>query len=190
MLLNPAILRRAQAEMDEVVGRNRRLEESDIPNLPYLRAICKESFRKHPSTPLNLPRVAAQACEVDGYYIPKNAKLLVNIWAIGRSSKVWAKPLEFDPERFMPGGEGAKVDPGGNDFELIPFGAGRRICAGARMGVVLVQYMLGSLVHAFDWELPPGTDMDMSETFGIALQKTVPVVAVVKPRLAHGVYEA
>ncbi|KAG6489680.1 flavonoid 3',5'-hydroxylase 1-like [Zingiber officinale] len=189
MLLNPTILRRAQAEMDVVVGRNRRLEESDIPNLPYLRAICKESFRKHPSTPLNLPRLSTQACEVGGYYIPPNTKLLVNIWAIGRSPKVWASPLEFDPDRFMPGGPGAKVDPTGNDFELIPFGAGRRICAGVRMGVVLVQYMLGSLIHAFDWELPEGAKLDMGETFGIALQKTAPVLAVVKPRLALNVYE-
>ncbi|XP_074575759.1 flavonoid 3',5'-hydroxylase 1-like [Curcuma longa] len=190
MLLNPTILRRAQAEMDEVVGRNRRLEESDIPNLPYLQAICKESLRKHPSTPLNLPLVSTQACEVGGYYIPPNTKLLVNIWAIGRSPKVWANPLEFEPDRFMPGGPGAKVDPTDNDFKLIPFGAGRRICAGVRMGVVLVQYMLGSLIHAFDWELPEGrANMDMGETFGIALHKTVPVVAVAKPRLVINVYE-
>ncbi|RWW55027.1 hypothetical protein BHE74_00038359 [Ensete ventricosum] len=188
MLLNPSILERAQAEMDRVIGRDRRLEESDIPNLPYLQAICKESFRKHPSTPLNLPRISTQACEVNGYYIPKNTKLLVNIWAIGRDPDVWDNPLEFNPDRFMTA-EGSKMDPRGNDFELIPFGAGRRICAGVRMGVVLVQYMLGSLIHAFDWNLPAGANLDMSETFGIALQKTVPVAAMVSPRLAASIYD-
>ncbi|CAL9108104.1 unnamed protein product [Musa textilis] len=188
MLLNPSILKRAQEEMDRVIGRERRLEESDIPNLLYLQAICKESFRKHPSTPLNLPRISTQACEVNGYYIPKNTKLLVNIWAIGRDPDVWENPLEFNPDRFMTA-EGSKMDPRGNDFELIPFGAGRRICAGVRMGVVLVQYMLGSLIHAFDWKLPEGANLDMGETFGIALQKTVPVAAMVSPRLAASIYE-
>ncbi|OAY75266.1 Flavonoid 3',5'-hydroxylase 1, partial [Ananas comosus] len=171
MLLNPAILKQAQAEMDRVIGRTRRLEESDIPNLPYLRAICKEAFRKHPSTPLNLPRICTHACEVDGYYIPKNTRLLVNIWAIGRDPNVWDDPLEFNPDRFMTP-QGSKIDPRGNDFKLIPFGSGRRICAGARMGVVLVEYMLGSLIHAFDWSLPDGVKMNMDETFGLALQKT------------------
>ncbi|CAL9068231.1 flavonoid 3',5'-hydroxylase 1-like [Musa acuminata AAA Group] len=188
MQLNPSILRRAQAEMDGVIGRNRRLEESDIPNLPYLQAICKESFRKHPSTPLNLPRISTQACEVNGYYIPKNTKLFVNVWAIGRDPDVWEHPLEFDPDRFMTA-KGAKIDPRGNDFELIPFGAGRRICAGVRAGVVLVQYMLGSLIHSFDWSLPEGSKPDMGETFGIALQKTVPVAAMVSPRCAPSVYD-
>ncbi|RVW36344.1 Flavonoid 3',5'-hydroxylase [Vitis vinifera] len=89
MLKNPSILKRAHEEMDKVIGRSRRLVESDLPKLPYLQAICKESFRKHPSTPLNLPRVSTQACEVNGYYIPKNTRLSVNIWAIGRDPDVW-----------------------------------------------------------------------------------------------------
>ncbi|RVX20299.1 Flavonoid 3',5'-hydroxylase 1 [Vitis vinifera] len=140
MLKNPSILKRAQEEMDHVIGRNRRLVESDLPKLPYLQAICKESLRKHPSTPLNLPRVSTQACEVNGYYIPENTRLSVNIWAIGRDPDVWENPEEFRPERFL-SGRNAKIDPRGNDFELIPFGAGRRICAGARMGIVLVEYI-------------------------------------------------
>ncbi|THG23307.1 hypothetical protein TEA_026202 [Camellia sinensis var. sinensis] len=128
MLKNPKILKRAHHEMDRVIGKNRRLEESDLPKLSYLQAICKETFRKHPSTPLNLPRVSAEACE---------------------------------------------TDPRGNDFELILFGAGRRICAGTRMGIVLVEYILGSLVHSFDWKLADdGVELNMDESFGLALQKS------------------
>ncbi|KAG5238546.1 flavonoid 3',5'-hydroxylase [Salix suchowensis] len=162
MMKNPHILKQAQDEMDRVIGRNRRLEESDIPKLPYLQAICKETFRKHPSTPLNLPRIADQACEVNGYYIPKGTRLSVNIWAIGGI-------LKFFTEKY------AKINPRGNDFELIPFGAGRRICAGTRMGIVLVQYILGTLVHSFDWKLPKDVDLNMDEVFGLALQKAVPL---------------
>ncbi|XP_031495421.1 flavonoid 3',5'-hydroxylase 1-like [Nymphaea colorata] len=187
LLYSPAILRRAQAEMDSVIGRERRLEESDIRRLPYFQAICKETFRKHPSTPLNLPRVATQPCEVNGFYIPKNTRLMVNIWGMGRDPNVWDKPLEFNPDRFLTP-ELSKIEPRGNDFELIPFGAGRRICAGTRMGIVMVEYILGSLVHAFDWKMPDGGKVDMAETFGIALQKAVPVKAMATPRLAPHVY--
>ncbi|XP_043722163.1 flavonoid 3',5'-hydroxylase 2-like [Telopea speciosissima] len=188
MMKNPSILEKAHAEMDEVIGRNRRLEESDISKLPYLQAICKETFRKHPSTPLNLPRVSTEACEVNGYYIPKNTRLSVNIWGIGRDPNVWEKPIEFTPERFL-SGRNAKIDPRGNDFELIPFGAGRRICAGTRMGIVLVEYILGTLVHAFDWKVPGGADaLNMDEAFGLALQKAVPLAAMVTPRLAPTAY--
>nr|AUI38391.1 flavanone 3',5'-hydroxylase [Petunia x hybrida] len=188
MMKNPAILKKAQAEMDQVIGRNRRLLESDIPNLPYLRAICKETFRKHPSTPLNLPRISNEPCIVDGYYIPKNTRLSVNIWAIGRDPQVWENPLEFNPERFL-SGRNSKIDPRGNDFELIPFGAGRRICAGTRMGIVMVEYILGTLVHSFDWKLPSEViELNMEEAFGLALQKAVPLEAMVTPRLQLDVY--
>ncbi|XP_047327595.1 flavonoid 3',5'-hydroxylase 1-like [Impatiens glandulifera] len=185
LLSNPKILSRAHNEMDRVIGRDRRLKETDIAKLPYLRAICKEAFRKHPSTPLNLPRISTEACEVNGYYIPKNTRLSVNIWAIGRDSSVWENPMEFKPERFL-SGEKAKVDPRGNDFELIPFGAGRRICAGARMGITLVEYVLGSLVHSFDWKLVE--ELNMDETFGLALQKAIPLSALVTPRLSSSAY--
>ncbi|XAR62353.1 Flavonoid 3',5'-hydroxylase [Bertholletia excelsa] len=190
MLNNQSILKQAHREMDQVIGRDRRLVESDLPKLPYLQAICKETFRKHPSTPLNLPRVASEACEVDGYYIPKNTRLSVNIWAIGRDPEVWEKPLEFRPERFL-SGKNAKIDPRGNDFELIPFGAGRRICAGTRMGIVLVEYILGTLVHSFDWKLPDDIGaggLNMDEAFGLALQKAVPLSALVTPRLSPQAY--
>nr|AFR67330.1 flavonoid-3',5'-hydroxylase [Platycodon grandiflorus] len=190
MLNNPRILNRAQEEMDQVIGRNRRLEESDIPKLPYLKAICKETFRKHPSTPLNLPRVSSEACQVDGFYVPKNTRLIVNIWAIGRDPNVWENPLDFTPERFL-SGKYANIDPRGNNFELIPFGAGRRICAGARMGIGMVEYILGTLVHSFDWKLPDGVvAVDMEESFGIALQKAVPLSASVTPRLLPSAYTA
>lgn len=101
ILRKPSILKRAQEEMDRVIGMNRLLNESDLPNLPYLQAICKETFRLHPAAPLNLTRVSTESCEINGYYLPKNTTLLVNIWAIGRDPDVWPNPLQFDPDRFL-----------------------------------------------------------------------------------------
>ena len=191
MMANPSIMARTQEEMDRVVGRGRRLEESDLAGLPYLQAVCKEAMRLHPSTPLSLPHFSFQECDdVDGYHVPANTRLLVNVWAIGRDADAWERPLEFRPERFLPGGHAAGVDPMGNSFELIPFGAGRRICAGKLAGMLFVQYFLGSLVHAFEWRLPDGEEeVDMAETFGLALPKAVPLRAVVAPRLLPAAYK-
>ncbi|KAG0447237.1 hypothetical protein HPP92_028463 [Vanilla planifolia] len=188
MLRKPSILQRAQEEMERVVGRHRLLEESDIPNLPYLQAISKEALRLHPSTPLSIPHFASEPCEAGGYRIPGNSWLFVNIWAIGRNPDVWANPLEFDPERFL-SGEMARVEPTGIDFEFIPFGAGRRVCAGKQMGMVMVQFILGSLVHSFDWSLPVGAvEIDMEEGTGLTLPKAVPLSAMASPRLKPAAY--
>ncbi|KAL2322365.1 hypothetical protein Fmac_026744 [Flemingia macrophylla] len=187
MLKNPNIITSAHKEMDQVIGRQRLLSESDLPNLPYLQAICKETYRIHPSTPLSVPRVATEACQVNGFYIPKNTRLNVNIWAIGRDPNVWSNPLEFNPERFL-GGKGAKINPSGVDFELMPFGAGRRKCAGYKMGIGVIEYILGTLVHSFDWKLPSGVKINMDEAFGLTLQKAVPLSVVVSPRLVPNAY--
>lgn len=121
LMLDPRILDRAHEETDRVIGRDRHLRETDLPKLPYLRAICKEALRKHPSTPL-IPRRAARDCGVDGYDIPRGARLTVNVRATGRDPEAWENPLELVPERFLSAGKSAEIDPWGNDFELIPFG--------------------------------------------------------------------
>ncbi|KAJ3704154.1 hypothetical protein LUZ61_007859 [Rhynchospora tenuis] len=192
LIHQPDILKQAQEELDSVVGRHHLVTEQDLPNLPILQAIIKEVFRLHPPSPLSLPRMGTNACEINGYHVPKNATLLVNVWAIGRDPAVWENPLRFDPWRFLPGGSHAHADVMGNNFELIPFGAGRRKCAGMRLGLRMVQIMTATLIHAFDWVLPDGQtpdELDMEEAYGLNLQRKVPLVASPVPRLEPCVYE-
>ncbi|KAH7677323.1 flavonoid 3'5'-hydroxylase protein [Dioscorea alata] len=188
MLKNPIMFKRMQTEMDTVIGQDRLLEESDIINLPYLQAVVKEALRLHPSTPLSLPHYSFESCEINGYHIPANTRLITNVWAIGRDPDAWDNPLEFDPDRFLPGGKAYNIEPHGNDFEFIPFGAGRRICPGKQTGIVFLQYLLGAVVHGFDWRLPDGEVIDMKETPGLVMPKTVPIQAFVTPRLASTAY--
>nr|QKV26467.1 flavonoid 3' hydroxylase 1 [Panax notoginseng] len=188
LVRNPKILGQVQKELDSVVGQERLVTDTDLTHLPYLQAIVKETFRLHPSTPLSLPRMASRSCEINGYYIPKDSTLLVNVWAIARDPNVWAQPLEFRPERFLPGGERPSADVKGNDFEVIPFGAGRRICAGMSFGLSMVQLVTATLVHAFNWELPEG-ELNMDESYGLTLQRAAPLVVHPQPRLAHHVYQ-
>ncbi|KAG0468290.1 hypothetical protein HPP92_017618 [Vanilla planifolia] len=96
---------RAQAELDDVVGRNRPVEESDMLNLPYLQTVTKEAFRLHPLGLLSVPQMAVVDCEVGLYLVLKGSTLLLNIWAVGRHPEAWSdEPLEFRPDRFLPEG--------------------------------------------------------------------------------------
>nr|AIY24998.1 flavanone 3'-hydroxylase [Mangifera indica] len=192
LIRHPEILTRVKNELDSVVGRDRLVTELDLPKLTYFQAVIKETFRLHPSTPLSLPRVAAKSCEINGYHIPEGSTLLVNVWAIARDPDEWAEPIVFRPERFLPGGEKANVDVRGNDYEIIPFGAGRRICAGMSLGLRMVQLLTATLIHAFDWDLPSGLTpekLNMEEAYGLTLQRADPLIVHPRPRLTPKAYE-
>ncbi|KAG9441569.1 hypothetical protein H6P81_017423 [Aristolochia fimbriata] len=176
LLRNPEIMAEARSELDEVIGAGKQVEESDIPRLRYLQAVVKETVRLHPAAPF-LPHRAERDGEISGYAVPKHSSVIVNVWAIGRDDEVWTDPSGFIPERFLE----SKVDYRGQHFELIPFGAGRRICPGLPLAHRLVHLMLASLLHSFAWELPAGMwpdDLDMREKFGLTLRKSIPLVAV------------
>lgn len=107
--------------------------------------------------------------------------MFVNVWAIHRDPSIWKKPLEFDPIRFLD----ANLDFSGNDFNYFPFGSGRRICAGISMAERTVLHFLATLVHLFDWTIPQGEKLEVSEKFGIVLKKKIPLVSIPTPRLSN-----
>ncbi|KAL8521795.1 hypothetical protein ACS0TY_012089 [Phlomoides rotata] len=154
LLLNPDKLGKLKQELKSVVGEKRLVEESDVAGLPYLQAVIKEVFRYHPPGPLLAPRVAVSDCQVDAYLIPKGTQILTNVWAIGRDPSIWANPESFEPERFL----GKRTDFKGQDFELIPFGAGRRICPGIPLADRILHMTTAALVHNYDWKLEVGID--------------------------------
>ncbi|KAL7101282.1 hypothetical protein ACP275_08G045300 [Erythranthe tilingii] len=178
-LANPEIMEKAKAELEEIVGKGKVLEEADISRLPYLRCMVKETLRLHPPVPFLIPRRVEEDVDVCNYTVPKNSQVLVNAWAIGRDAGIWDNPLEFKPERFI----GSEVDVKGRDFELIPFGGGRRICPGLPLAVRMVPMMVGSLLNSFDWKIEDNGigEFDMEEKFGITLQKARPLLAIPIP---------
>ncbi|KAL9668814.1 hypothetical protein QQ045_006354 [Rhodiola kirilowii] len=179
----PEIMKKAQQELDSVVGKEKIVEESDIPKLHYLYAILKETLRLHPALPLLVPHCPSETVTVGGYTVPQGSRIFINVWAIHRDPSIWDSPLEFCPERFL--GEN-KYDFNGNGFTYFPFGSGRRICAGITMGERMVMYSLATLLHSFDWKLPEGVDkMNVEEKFGIVLKKRFPLTVVPTPRLSN-----
>ncbi|MFS8032482.1 putative cytochrome P450 [Helianthus anomalus] len=181
MMSNPEILEKAQQELERVVGKDNVVEESHVNNLPYLYAIMKETLRLHAILPLLVPHCPSESCVIGGYTVPKGARVFVNVWAIHRDPTIWENPLEFQPERFLDG----KWDHTGNDFRYIPFGSGRRICAGTAMAERMFMFLLGSIIHSFDWKLGEGEKLDLCEKFGIVLKKKVALIAIPTSRLTN-----
>ncbi|XP_024543399.1 cytochrome P450 98A2 [Selaginella moellendorffii] len=186
LLRHPAELSRARREIDDVVGSQRLVEDSDLPKLRYVEAIAKETLRLHQVTPLINPKlVEGGPIKLGGFTIPAGALVYLSSYAIGMDEKFWKEPLEFRPQRFIE----QDIDVFGQNFHFVPFGTGRRVCPGAKLGLDTVRIGVATLVQGFDWELDQDpAKLDMAETFGLVCQKTQPLVAIPRPRLDSHVY--
>ncbi|EEF39572.1 premnaspirodiene oxygenase [Ricinus communis] len=170
MLRNPRVMEKAQEEVRRVFGKKGNVDEAELHELNYLKLVIKETLRLHPPAPLLLPRESRESCEINGYYIPVNSKVIVNAWAIGRDPNNWTEAETFYPERFLD----SAIDYKGNYFEFIPFGAGRRMCPGILFGMANVELPLAQFLYHFDWKLPDGLEaesLDMMEGFGATVRR-------------------
>ncbi|CAI0439157.1 unnamed protein product [Linum tenue] len=171
MIQNSRVFQRAQEEVRQVLGeRGKDVDESHLHLLKYLDMVISEGLRLHPPIPLLIPRENGEKVELDAYNVPINTKVIVNAWAINRDPRHWAEPEKFHPERFLD----CSTDYKGNDFQFIPFGAGRRICPGISFGMAVVKLTLANLLYHFRWELPSEMKqegIDMTESFGTSLRR-------------------
>ncbi|KAK7318548.1 hypothetical protein RJT34_03251 [Clitoria ternatea] len=185
LLKNPRVMKKVQMELEKVVGMERKVEESDLEKLEYLDMVIKESMRIHPVAPLLIPHQSREDCMVGEYFIPKGSRVIVNAWAIMRDPSVWKEAEKFWPERF----EGSDIDVRGRDFQLIPFGSGRRGCPGLQLGLTVVRLVVAQLVHCFHWKLPNDmvpNDLDMTEHFGLTMPRVNNLEAIPTYRLHDG----
>lgn len=186
LLNNREALKKAQQELDDQIGRDRRVNESDLKNLPYIQAIIKETFRLYPPLPLALPHEAIEDCNISGYFIPKGTQILLNLHKIQREAEAWPSPAEFRPERFLTTHENFDVK--GQNYELLPFGSGRRMCPGSSLALQLVGLALTSFLHAFDVRMQGDQAVDMGEAVGMSNLKVTPLEVLVTPRVPGHVY--
>ncbi|KAF3438545.1 hypothetical protein FNV43_RR21308 [Rhamnella rubrinervis] len=183
LVRNPRVMKKLQEELQNVIGMDRMVEEKDLGKLSYLEMVVKETFRLHPVAPFLIPRECLEDTTIEGYYVPKKSRIMVNTWAIGHDRSVWSNNVEeFYPERFIE----RIIDVRGHDFELLPFGSGRRMCPGMHSGLITVRLVLSQLVHCFNWELPSGlkpNDLDMTEVFGLTMPRANHLLLKPKNRL-------
>lgn len=176
LLNHPEILKKAQTEIDEVVGHDRLVGESDMPKLPYLHCIMNETMRMYPGGPLLIPHESAEECRVGGYRVPRGTMLLINLFSIHNDPKYWPEATKFKPERF----EGMEDVRDG--YKMMPFGSGRRGCPAENLALRIVGLTLASLIQCFDWNRISDEPIDMTEGTGLSMPKAQPLLAKCRPR--------
>ncbi|KAK2975513.1 hypothetical protein RJ640_009142, partial [Escallonia rubra] len=187
LLKQPNLIQNAAEELDRVTGRERWVEEKDFPQLPYLDAILKETMRLHPVAVMLAPHLAIEDCNVAGYDIRKGTRVFINTWSTGRDPILWDTPEKFQPERFL----GKEIEVKGQNFELLPFGSGRRMCSGYSLALKMMKSSLANMLHGFNWKLPDDMkmeDLNMEEIYGLTTPRKFPLVALAEPRLPVHLY--
>ncbi|KAK7287400.1 hypothetical protein RIF29_00673 [Crotalaria pallida] len=182
LLNNRHALKRAQEEIDLQVGRDSRVNTSDIKNLNYLQAIVKETLRLFPPGPLLVPHQAREDCYIHGYYVPKGTRVFANVWKLQRDPTIWSEPERFSPERFIT--DNGELDES-HHFEYLPFGSGRRACPGSMLATQVIIMALVHLLQRFDLDVLMDEPVDMREGLGITLPKLTPLQILMTPRLSY-----
>ncbi|XWS29356.1 hypothetical protein CRYUN_Cryun24cG0022300 [Craigia yunnanensis] len=188
LLNNRQALKKAKEELAIYVGKDRHVEESDIKNLVYLQAIIKETLRLYPPSPILALRAAMEDCTLsNGYHVTPGTRLLLNAWQIHHDERIWTNPDEFQPERFLTSHK--DLDLRGQNFELIPFGAGRRACSGVSLALQVIHLSLASVLHCFEMDTPNKELVDMTESPSLANVKATPLEVLLTPRLSPELYD-
>ncbi|KAI9439716.1 cytochrome P450 [Lactarius indigo] len=151
MVLYPEVQKRAQEEIDSVLGHGHLPEFGDQDALPYVKAILYEVLRWNPLAPLGFPHLLTENDVYNGYFIPAGSMIFFNSWAILHDPTTYPEPSKFKPERFL--------DPAARaPFPGATFGFGRRICPGRFLALDTVWITIVNMLAAF--EFLPVTDAD------------------------------
>uniref|UniRef100_A0ACD5Y9K1 Uncharacterized protein n=1 Tax=Avena sativa TaxID=4498 RepID=A0ACD5Y9K1_AVESA len=183
MMNKPEVMQKAMDELDDVIGKDRLVEESDIPRLNYLKSCIREAFRLHPYHALNVPHVAMTDTTVAGYTIPKNSHIILSRLGLGRNPNIWNEPLEFRPERHLNMANVVLTEPG---LRFISFSSGRRGCPGISLGTSVTMMLFARMLHGFTWT-KPARALSLQEG-NATLSLAEPLVLHAKPRLATHLY--
>ncbi|KAJ7644020.1 cytochrome P450 [Roridomyces roridus] len=147
MARNPDVQRKAQAEIDNIIGISRLPIFEDRPSLPYVEAVYRELLRWRPPVPLGVPHAVTQDDLYDGYLIPRGATVFSNIWAMMHDETTYPDADKFIPDRFL-APEGTPNKHG--DDTMLVFGFGRRICPGRYAADAALWLAIVSILSALD----------------------------------------
>ncbi|KAK0575387.1 hypothetical protein LWI29_038301 [Acer saccharum] len=153
-LLNHPDAFKVRQEIESVIGRTRLVEETDIPSLPYLQAVVKETLRLYPPAPVTT-RECRQNCRIKGFDIPEKTAVSINLYAIMRDPDAWDNPENFARK-------------------------GRRGCPGSMLAFAVMNTVIAAMVQCFDWNVngdkidtQPGPGMSMSMVHPLLCQPVV-----------------
>ncbi|KAJ0683128.1 putative cytochrome P450 [Helianthus annuus] len=157
------------------------INEEDLQKMPYLKAVVLEGLRRHPPGHFVLPHRVMKEVEVQGYTIPQGATINFMVNEMGLDPNFWDDPLEFKPERFLVN-DGVFDVTGSKGIKMMPFGAGRRICPGSDLALLHLEYFVANLIWYFNWTVPDGCHVDLSEKVEFTVVMKNPLRAQVSSR--------
>ncbi|XP_075056840.1 cytochrome P450 2U1 [Mixophyes fleayi] len=165
MCLHPDVQKKVQAEIDAIVGHDRPPSLTDKSKMPFTEATIMEVQRMTVVVPLSVPHMASENTVFQGYTIPKGSVVLANLWAVHRDPKIWEKPNDFNPSRFLDDhGQILKKE------SFIPFGIGRRVCMGEQLAKMELFLLFVSLLQSFSFSFADDTFKPILEgRFGLTL---------------------
>ncbi|KAE9390849.1 cytochrome P450, partial [Gymnopus androsaceus JB14] len=181
MVLNPDCMRKAQEELDRVVGLDRLPEYSDRTLMPYIEGIVQETLRWQPSLELGIPHRSLEDDIYRGMFIPKGSTVIANTRAITLDEKIYADPLKYDPTRYMPAPLGR-----GEPYPTASWGFGRRICPGRHLAHASLWLGIATMLSTLDFSKVAGKDgkaiaPKVEFTTGLT-QEQVPFPCVIRAR--------
>lgn len=153
MAIHPNIQQKAQKEIDQLLGGERLPTLADKINLPYTSAVIKEIYRWHAPLPISIPKALTEDDVYKGYYMPKGATVMENVWAVFNDPSEYPEPQIFNPERFLKDG---KLDHSVRDPEDRVFGSSRRVCPGKHFANRAVFLRVATVLATFNIE--PGVN--------------------------------
>ncbi|XP_023757029.1 parthenolide synthase [Lactuca sativa] len=178
IIRSPRVMQKLQSEIRNCAGRKQKLDEMDVSKMTYLKMVVKETLRLHPPAALLLPHESLSHCQIGGYDVLPDTMVLINGWVIGRDPNKWGEnAAEFYPERF----ENLEVDFRGGNYEMVPFGGGRRTCPAVKTAPATVEFTIANLLYWYDWKIPGGVkneDLDMLEEGSLVLHRKLPLCLI------------
>ncbi|KAH9020060.1 cytochrome P450 [Lactarius hengduanensis] len=195
MVAYPEVQKRAQAELDAVVGRSRTPTFADFQHLPFISAMIKETLRWRPVGPLGVPHCSSEDDWYDGMFIPKGTIVMANVWHLNRDPEIYgADAADFNPARFLDAkGDIAPCSPETKEEGHVSYGFGRRICVGKY--VANNSLFIDMAMTLWACNIEPGKDergnvipidVDGSVEDGLIV-RPVPFKADIRPRFPEAV---
>ncbi|KAI5070436.1 hypothetical protein GOP47_0014779 [Adiantum capillus-veneris] len=177
---HPMVQERLFEEIKDV-ARSRLVTEEDLPALKYLDAIVKETLRIYPPVSLLPPRHVDEDVKLGGFDVKKGWQILINVYGINHSKKIWVEPEVWNPERVL---KDASLDLGVKDHRILPFGTGKRYCAGVTQAMYIVPMAIAYLVQHFKWALSPEeAGKGVVDTVYLTTHKLYPLEALTTARV-------
>ncbi|KAI1747043.1 cytochrome P450 [Xylaria castorea] len=167
MAAHPSLLKKAQEEVDGFFGSDKMPAEAHNAELPYLMACLLETLRWRPSFPSGIPHATTQDDTFEGFFIPANTTVILDIWGIHHDPNEFENPEVFDPTRFLRHLSGSKTSSDKSSIsplgrQVWTFGAGRRVCPGQEMAMRSLLLTAAKVVWCFDVEAISLHEIDTS----------------------------